>query len=163
MPCRAPAAPSGRWACVTGTGVAWGFRVESPRAAHALLLGGDDSLTSLLVDVLGELGISLDAGRGGAVGPDLVLVHAERGEGILRLLRQAREVVRDGPVIVLVPFADERLVQLALRLGARDCFALGLPLEELRRVLLLHVPGARRPSFHSSGGAVPPVPETTDD
>lgn len=146
-------------------GLAWGSNVESSRHIRALLLGGDESLTALLVDVLGELGIALDSGGAGAVGPDVVLVHAERGEGILRLLRQARELSRGGPVIVLVPFADERLVQLALRLGARDCFALGRPLEELRRVLLAHVPGSRRPSFHASGGAVPPSPppETTDD
>lgn len=133
--------------------------MESSPHAHALLLGGDASLTSLLVDVLGELGISL----AGAGKPDLVLVHAERGEGILRLLGQARELSPGGPIVVLVPFADERLVQLALRLGARDCFALGRPLDELRRILLAHVPQARRPSFQASGGAVPPSPETTDD
>lgn len=132
--------------------------MESPCTARALLLGGDASLSSLLTDVLGELGIALDLDGPGmaVVRPDLVLVHVERGEGIQRLLDRARELMRQGPLIVLVPFADERLVQLALRLGARDCFALGRPLEELRRVLRAHLPGARDSVLTSSGGAVPP-------
>lgn len=131
--------------------------MESPSTARALLLGGDASLSSLLTDVLGELGIALELdGPGAAARPDLVLVHAERGEAIQRLLNRARELLRQGPLIVLVPFADERLVQLALRLGARDCFALGRPLEELRRVLRAHLPVARGSTLTSSGGAVPP-------
>ncbi|MFP2907638.1 DNA-binding response regulator [Pyxidicoccus sp. 3LFB2] len=132
--------------------------MESSRTAHALLLGGDASLSSLLADVLGELGIALDVdGAARTARPDLVLMHVERGAGIQRLLWQAREVVGDGPIIVLVPFADERLVQLAIRLGARDCFALGRPLEELRRLLLAHLPGARGSHLTASGGAVPPT------
>ncbi|MFP2927573.1 DNA-binding response regulator [Pyxidicoccus sp. 3LG] len=132
--------------------------MQPPSTARALLLGGDASLASLLSDVLAEVGLALvpegaDGGR-----PDLVLVHVERGEGILRLLQRARELTCDGPVIVLVPFADERLVQLALKLGARDCFALGQPLAELHRVLCAHVPGLRALSSRTSGGAVPPSP-----
>ena len=131
--------------------------MESSPTARALLVGGDASLSSLLADVLGELGIALELdGPGLAARPDLVLVHVERGEGIQRLLARARELMRHGPLIVLVPFADERLVQLALRLGARDCFALGRPLEELRRMLRAHLPGAWDSSLTSSGGAVPP-------
>lgn len=137
--------------------------MESPSlTARAFLLGGDTSLSSLLADVLGELGIALDLDEAGlAVRPDLVLVHVERGAGIQRLLGRAREVMGLGPIIVLVPFADERLVQLAIRLGARDCFALGRPLDELRRVLLAHLPGVRGSTFTASGGAVPPP--TGDD
>ncbi|QSQ25435.1 response regulator [Pyxidicoccus parkwayensis] len=133
--------------------------MESSSTARALLVGGDASLSSLLKDVLGELGIALELdGPGVAVSPDLVLVHVERGEGLHRLLGRARELLRQGPFIVLVPFADDRLVQLALRLGARDCYALGRPLEELRRMLRTHLPGARDASLTSSGGAVPPNP-----
>jgi hypothetical protein len=132
--------------------------VESPCTARTLLVGGDASLSSLLADVLGELGIALDLDGAGAVArPDLVLVHAERGASIQRLLGRALEVMGPGPIIVLVPFADERLVQLAIRMGARDCFALGRPLEELRRLLLAHLPGARGSVSTSSGGAVPPT------
>nr|WP_225937843.1 DNA-binding response regulator [Myxococcus sp. RHSTA-1-4] len=120
-------------------------------------MGGDASLGSLLADVLGELGITLDVeAPGSAVPPDVVLAHVERGEAILPLLQRARELTAEGPVIVLVPFADERLVRLALRLGARDCFALGRPLDELRRVLLAHLPRARGADSTPSGGAVPP-------
>lgn len=137
--------------------------MESPcLTTRAFLLGGDTSLSSLLADVLGELGIALDLdGAAPAVRPDLVLVHVERGAGLQRLLGRAREVMGLGPIIVLVPFADERMVQLALRLGARDCFALGRPLDELRRVLLAHLPGTRGSTFTASGGAVPP--STGDD
>ena len=131
--------------------------MDSPCTARAFLLGGDTSLSSLLADVLGELGIALDLDGGGLpVRPDLVLVHVERGAGIQRLLGRAREVMGSGPIIVLVPFADERLVQLAIRMGARGCFALGRPLDELRRVLLAHLPGARSSAFLSSGGVMPP-------
>jgi DNA-binding response OmpR family regulator len=103
--------------------------------------------------VLGELGIALDVEvcEPGAH-PDVVLVHAERGEVILPRLRRARELTARGPILVLVPFADERLVQLALRLGARDCFALGRPLDELRQMLLAHLPRVRGSTFTSSSG-----------
>ncbi|WP_164019680.1 DNA-binding response regulator [Pyxidicoccus trucidator] len=132
--------------------------MESPRTARAFLLGGDASLSSLLADVLGELGIAVELDGGAlTVRPDLALVHVERGASIQRLLWRAREVTGDGPIIVLVPFADERLVQLAIRLGARDCFALGRPLDELRRVLLAHLPGSQGSAFTSSGGAEPPT------
>ncbi|AEI67773.1 hypothetical protein [Corallococcus macrosporus] len=135
----------------------------SSSIARALLLGGDASLGSLLMDVLAELGIALELSASTGGRPDLVLVHVERGEGLQRQLQRARELAPHGPVIVLVPFADERLVGLALRLGARDCFALGRPLGELRRVLLAHVPGHPSSVFISSGGAVPPTSETPHD
>jgi hypothetical protein len=143
-------------------GIAWDFTVESPYTPRACLLGGDTSLGSLLSDVLGELGIALDMGGAEAAAcPDVVLAHVERGEALPPLLRRARELTAEGPVIVLVPFADERLVRLALRLGARDCFALGHPLAELRRVLLAHLPGARRPDSPPSGGSPPRSPGDT--
>ncbi|WP_426757452.1 DNA-binding response regulator [Myxococcus sp. Y35] len=136
----------------------------SSSIARALLLGGDASLGSLLMDVLAELGIALELSAPEDGRTDLVLVHVERGESLQRQLQRARELSAQAPVIVLVPFADERLVGLALRLGARDCFALGRPLEELRRVLLAHVPGPQSAAaFISSGGAVPPSPGSPHD
>jgi len=41
---------------------------------------------------------------------------------------------------VLVPFFDDRMIQQALRLGARGCFALGQPLESLCRMVLAAAP-----------------------
>lgn len=115
------------------------------------------------MDVLAELGIALELSAPTGGRPDLVLVHVERGEGLQRQLQRARELAPHEPIIVLVPFADERLVGLALRLGARDCFALGRPLGELRRVLLAHVPGHPSSVFISPGGAVPPTSESPHD
>ncbi len=137
--------------------------MKSSPTARALLLGGDASLGSLLADVLAELGIALELSPATAERPDLVLVHVERGESLPCQIQLAREFTSEGPVIVLVPFADERLVGLALRLGARDCFALGSPLDELRRVLMAHVPVPPSLAFISPGGAVPPSPGSTHD
>jgi len=137
--------------------------VKSSFISRALLLGGDASLGSLLMDVLGELGIALEQCAAAAGHVDLVLVHVERGESLQRQLQRARESSADAPVIALVPFADERLVGLALRLGARDCFALGHPLDELRRVLRAHVPVRSASAYISPGGAVPPSPGSSHD
>jgi hypothetical protein len=104
--------------------------------ANALLLGADESLASLLADVLGEVGIALHTGGAGAPRPEVVLVLVERGESVLAALQRARDGTYPAPIFVLVPFADERLMQLALRLGARACFALGQPMDELRRMVL---------------------------
>jgi hypothetical protein len=110
--------------------------VEARTAASAVLLGADDSLAALLADVLGEVGVSLHVGEARATPPDLVLVQVERGQSLLGVLQSARDGTYPAPVFVLLPFADERLMQRALRLGARGCFALGQPLEGLRRMVL---------------------------
>lgn len=110
-----------------------------PRAS-ALLLGGDDSLSALLRDVFAEVGVTLKTGEGRAVRPDLVLVHLQRGESILAAMQRARDGTYPAPVFVLVPFFDDRMIQQALRLGARGCFALGQPLEALCRMVLAAAP-----------------------
>ncbi|RKG69066.1 DNA-binding response regulator [Corallococcus sp. CA054B] len=112
----------------------------SLRTTRALLLGADESLASLLADVLGDLGIALFLDAGDAARPDLVLAHVERGEAILPVLTHARDCAAAAPVVVLLPFADERLVSRALCQGARACFALGRPLDELRALLRSHFP-----------------------
>ncbi len=113
--------------------------------ASALLLGADDTLQSLLSDVLEEVGIHVSTRAGPGLRPELVLVLVQRSESMLSALQRARDGTYPAPVFVLVPFADERQIQLALRLGARGCFALGRPLEELRRMLLEVVPGEVHP------------------
>lgn len=114
------------------------------QAGHALLLGADDSLAALLTDVLSEVGITLHVGEARSARPDLVLVQVERGEGLLNALQGARDGTYPAPVFILLPFADERMMQRALRLGARGCFALGQPLEGLRRMLLAVLPASGR-------------------
>ncbi|KFE69382.1 hypothetical protein [Hyalangium minutum] len=110
------------------------------QAGQALLLGADESLAALLADVLSEVGISLHVGEGPPARPDLVLVQIERGESLLSALQGARDGTYPAPVFVLLPFADDRMMQRALRLGARGCFALGQPLEVLRRMVLSVLP-----------------------
>ncbi len=108
-----------------------------PRAsANVLLLGADDSLAALLRDVFAEVGIALSTGDARAARPDVVLVHVQRGESMLAALQSARDGTYPAPVFMLVPFFDERMIQRALRLGARGCFALGQPLEALCRMVL---------------------------
>ena len=96
--------------------------------ARAHLLGTDAPLTALLADVLRDEGIRLAAP--GAAAADVVLALVGRTEALAPVLRRAA-----APVIVLLPFAEERLAHRALELGARGCFALGRPLEELRALV----------------------------
>lgn len=100
----------------------------------------DDALLLLLREVLGEVGFAVSSERGSGPGPDLVLVLAHRSESLLGTLQQARDGTWPAPLFVLVPFAEERMMKLALRLGARGCFALGEPLDGLRRMLLAALP-----------------------
>jgi len=116
------------------------------QVGHALLLGADDSLAALLSDVLSEVGITLHVGEARSARPDLVLVQVERGEGLLNALQGARDGTYPAPVFILLPFADDRMMQRALRLGARGCFALGQPLEGLRRMVLAVLPASGRPA-----------------
>jgi DNA-binding NarL/FixJ family response regulator len=114
--------------------------VEPRPSVNVLLLGADDSLAALLRDVFAEVGIALSTGEAGSARVDLVLVHIQRGESMLGALQSARDGTYPAPVFVLVPFFDERMIQRALRLGARGCFALGQPLEALCRMVLEMAP-----------------------
>ncbi|WP_224249577.1 response regulator [Hyalangium gracile] len=133
------------------------------QAGHALLLGADDSLAELLSDVLAEVGISLHVGEERSARPDLVLVQVERGEGILNALQLARDGTYPAPVFILLPFADDRLMQRALRLGARGCFALGQPLEGLRQMLLAALPASGRAATPSAPRRRTPPPGRYDE
>jgi hypothetical protein len=108
----------------------------APRPAPVLLLGTDASLGSLLSDVLGEAGLTVYTEDPGGERPGAVLVMVPRGGNILSTLQCVQDAFGPAPVFILVPFADGRLTQLALRLGAHGCFALGQPMEELRRMVL---------------------------
>jgi len=137
--------------------------VGARQAGHALLLGADDSLAALLFDVLSEVGITLHVGEASFARPDLVLLQVGRGENILNALQSARDGTYPAPVFILLPFADERQMQRALRLGARGCFALGQPLEGLRQMLLAVLPAFGRPATPSAPRAGPPRPGKYDE
>jgi DNA-binding NarL/FixJ family response regulator len=127
--------------------------VEPRSPLCVLLLGADDSLTALLRDVFAEVGISLSTGEARSSKSDVVLVQLQRGESMLAALQSARDGTYPAPVFVLLPFFDDRLVQQALRLGARGCFALGMPLEALCHMMLAAAPrpGGARPAFSRKG------------
>jgi len=114
--------------------------VEPRPCVSALLLGADDSLVALLRDVFAEMDIALSTGEARSALPDLVLVQLQRGESMLAAMQRARDGTHPAPVFVLVPFFDDRMIQQALRLGARGCFALGQPLESLCRMVLAAAP-----------------------
>jgi DNA-binding NarL/FixJ family response regulator len=137
--------------------------VEPHHPVSALLLGADDSLASLLCDVLGEFGVALRSDEGRTPRPDLVLVHVQRGESLLGALQGARDGTWPAPIFILLPFADERQMQLALQLGARGCFALGQPLDELLRMVLAASPRAGRRAVAPQVGATPLPPGRYDD
>jgi DNA-binding NarL/FixJ family response regulator len=120
--------------------------VEPRQTARALVVGADEPLAALLSDVLKEIGIALYTDEARPQRPDLVLLHVHRGEDLLSALQGARDGTYPAPVFVLLPFADDRLVQRALRLGARGCFALGQPLEALRQMVLAVLQPPRRPT-----------------
>jgi DNA-binding NarL/FixJ family response regulator len=130
--------------------------VVARRTGQALLLGADDSVAALLIDVLTEVGVTLHVGTARSVRPDLVLVQLDRGQSLLSALQSARDGTYPAPVFILLPFADERMMQRALRLGARGCFALGQPLEGLRRMVLAVLPASGRSVLTSAPRARTP-------
>ncbi len=120
--------------------------MEPRQTARALVVGADEPLAALLSDVLKELGIALYTDEARPLRPDLVLLQVHRGEGLLNAIQGARDGTYPAPLFVLLPFADDRLMQRALRLGARGCFALGQPLEALRQMVLAVLQPPRKPT-----------------
>ncbi|ADO72637.1 hypothetical protein [Stigmatella aurantiaca] len=120
-----------------------GLKEDCSHTARVLVLGADGSLVSLLSDVLGEVGIAVLTEAACAQGAGAALVMVQRGDSILDALHCARETTGTAPVFILVPFEDERVMQHALRLGAQGCFALGQPMEDLRRMVLSGLSGTR--------------------
>lgn len=102
-------------------------------SAQAVLHAADASLEALLRDVLRDIGIELRGSGEPCARPDVVLALVQRGDSVPRVLETAG--APRAPVVLVLPFADERLARLGVELGARGCYALGTPLEELRRLL----------------------------
>lgn len=114
--------------------------MEALAPRQVVLHGADESLRALLSDVLGDMGLLLRTPGGGGRA-DVVLALVQREDSVPRVLRAAGDEAGAAPVVVLLPFEDERLRRLAMSLGARGCYALGTPLEALKR-LLRNVVGA---------------------
>lgn len=116
-------------------------------APQAVLHAADASLEALLRDVLRDIGIELRCPGESRARPDVVLALVQRGDSVPQVLQTAS--APGAPVVLVLPFADERLTRLASNLGARGCYALGTPLESLRRLLKELLP----PAADAPGGA----------
>ncbi len=112
--------------------------VPGARPAQAVLHAADASLEALLRDVLEDIGIELRGPGEPGARPDVVLALMQRGDSMPRVLETVGATA--APVVLVLPFADERLARQAVHLGARGCYALGTPLEGLRRLLLELLP-----------------------
>ena len=120
--------------------------VVSPQVWASLLGASDESLRSVLREVLDELGIALDCSIN-ILNPDLVLADVGE-EDPAKVLAAARLLARHAPILAILPIQDERLAAQAHALGATACFAMGMPLDDLRATveqLLLEaaVPGRK--------------------
>lgn len=114
--------------------------LQSPALAparQAVLYGADESLHSLLSDVLGDMGFALRGPGPGSAPVEVALVLVQRGDEPRRL-RAA--LPASASLLALLPFEDERLRRQALGQGAQGCYALGTPLEALRQLLRSLVP-----------------------
>ncbi len=102
---------------------------------RAVVYGADETVFSLLADVMGDSGIEA-VPHGAQEGvADAVVAVLGRGESMVDLLLKARSGTFPAPVMVLLPFDDGHLAACALRLGAFACLPLGSPLKELREVI----------------------------
>ncbi len=100
----------------------------------AALRVGDEHVRALLRDVLADLGISVCAD---GESPGAVVVHLARGAQLAEIFADARGAFGRAPVLLVLPFADERLAADAHRGGFAGCYALGRPLEELAAAIRL--------------------------
>jgi hypothetical protein len=95
----------------------------------ALLVGDvDEHLRGLVVDILNEMGVQL-VGDSEAQPPEVVLVVLESHDFGSVLDSAQRHGV---PVIVLVAYDDELLIESVRHNGAESVYPLGRPLAELR-------------------------------
>jgi hypothetical protein len=105
--------------------------MPEPATLTVVCLGAaDDALRALLRDVLTDQGFRVYFAPRWHHAPDLVLA-AIRQWDVAGVMATARDVAGASPILAILPFSDERLVQLAREGGARTWFALGMPLVSL--------------------------------
>ncbi len=110
-------------------------------AGRALIVGdGDDHLRGLVVDILTEMGVSV-VGDAAAEPPEVVLVVLDGHDPGAALEPAQRLGV---PVIVLVAYDDDLLIERVRHSGVDSVYPLGRPLAELRALVKRSL--ARRPT-----------------
>jgi AmiR/NasT family two-component response regulator len=110
---------------------------------HLALLAGDvdEHLRGLVVDILHEMGVGLVSDPE-AQRPEVVLVVLESHDFGTVLEAAQRHGV---PVIVLIAYEDELLIQSVRHNGVESVYPLGRPLAELRGLLARSLPSGVSP------------------
>lgn len=117
-----------------------------PPPTFSVVTRGEPTLTTLLGDVLDELGVQ-PLGSGASGTPDLVLVHVDIAEGAKRSERQLRDYAEKSATIAILPFLDDALIAAADRAGVIGWYALGTPLEALVGAVLHALAERKRTGF----------------
>jgi len=102
---------------------------------RAVVHADDQAVLGLLQDVLAQLGFETGRDAGWQEPPALVLAHVSPGATPRAVYSRARAGTRAPIILVLPLFADERLVDDAIRVGADACYALGTPLAFLAGIV----------------------------
>ncbi len=114
--------------------------MAEPTTLSIICVGAtDDALRALLRDVLADQEIRAYFAPRWHRTPDLVLA-AVRQWDVTSVMSAARAAAGAAPILVILPFSDERLVKLAIALGARAWFALDMPLSALAEAIGAIVP-----------------------
>ena len=108
----------------------------SPRTVRVALLGeADEPLRRLLEDVLRDGVVRCELVPARATAADVAVVMVTWGEET-STIAAARTEAADLPLLAILPFGDDRLVELVLGCGARAWYGLDSPLALLRSRLV---------------------------
>src|SRR5689334_3259320 len=102
------------------------------RRVRTVLVGDVESFEAVLIDVLRDLSVEVELVSIGR--PDLVFAVVHEHD-LGRVLQLARNAAVGAPVVAVMPFRDQRLVQRAALGGATAICSLDGPLDALRLTL----------------------------
>ena len=110
--------------------------ITTPRVVRVALLGeADEPLRRLLEDVLHEGAVQCELVPAPSDTADAAVVMVSWGEEA-RTIAAARVQAPGIPLLAILPFGDDRLVELVLSCGARAWYGLDSPLSLLRARLV---------------------------
>jgi hypothetical protein len=126
--------------------------MPDPATLTVVCLGAaDDALRALLRDVLTDQGFRVYLAPRWHHAPNLVIAAVRRWD-VAGVMAAARDLAGAAPILAILPFSDERLVQLAREGGARAWFAIGMPLASLAAAIGAIFPGAAARRSEASRG-----------
>ena len=110
--------------------------LSTARVVRVALLGeADEPLRRLLEDVLRDGSVRCELLPALTNGADVAVVMVTWGEEKLTIAAARAQAV-DVPLLAILPFGDDRLVELVLKCGARAWYGLDSPLSLLRARLV---------------------------